>query len=86
MNLPAHHYLDERHIQYEKLNFSTGTDKGASNVADALGYQQSQMVKTLIFETDREERVLVMLGGRQERRIRLPEEGHRLTKHTDGEP
>ena len=63
MNLPAQRYLDERHIPYEKLIFSPETEKGASNVADALGYQPSQMVKTLIFETDREERVLVMLGG-----------------------
>ena len=65
MNLPAHHYLDERHIPYEKLIFSPETEKGASNVADALGYQPSQMVKTLIFETGGGERVLVMLGGDQ---------------------
>ncbi len=65
MNLPAHHYLDERHIPYEKLIFSPETEKGASNVADALGYKPSQMVKTLIFETGGGERVLVMLGGDQ---------------------
>ena len=63
MKLPSHHYLDERHIPYKTLVFSPETEKGASNVAYALGYQPSQMVKTLIFETDREERVLVMLGG-----------------------
>lgn len=63
MNLPAHAYLDERQIPYEKLTFPPGTEKGASNVAEALGYQPSQMVKTLIFETDKDERVLVMLGG-----------------------
>jgi len=65
MNLPVHHYLDERHIPYEKLIFSPETEKGASNVADALGYKPSQMVKTLIFETGGGERVLVMLGGDQ---------------------
>ena len=63
MKLPAHQYLDERHIAYEQLVFPADTEKGAANVADALGYQPSQMVKTLIFETDKEERVLVMLGG-----------------------
>ena len=63
MTLPAHNYLEEQHIPYEKLTFPPGTEKGASNVADALGHEPSQMVKTLIFETDREERVLVMLGG-----------------------
>lgn len=63
MNLPAHHYLDKRQIPYQNLVFPVDTEKGASNVADSLGYQPSQMVKTLIFETDKEERVLVMLGG-----------------------
>ena len=32
-------------------------------MADALGYQPGQMVKTLVFETGSGERVLVMLGG-----------------------
>ena len=63
MNLPAHEYLDERGIQYQRLTFSPHADKGAASVAGALGYAPGQMVKTLIFETSSEERVLVMLGG-----------------------
>ena len=63
MNLPAHQFLDERGILYEKLTFSPDTEKGAAGVARALGYGQGQMVKTLVFETGTEERVLVMLGG-----------------------
>jgi Cys-tRNA(Pro)/Cys-tRNA(Cys) deacylase len=63
VKLPAHSYLDERNIPYETLVFSAETEKGASNVAEALGFQPSQMVKTLIFETGNEARVLVMLGG-----------------------
>jgi Cys-tRNA(Pro)/Cys-tRNA(Cys) deacylase len=55
--------LDERGILYEKLTFSPDTEKGAAGVARALGYGQGQMVKTLVFETGTEERVLVMLGG-----------------------
>jgi len=63
MTLPSHTYLTQRGISFEKLIFPPETEKGASNVADALGFQPSQMVKTLIFETDKDERVLVMLGG-----------------------
>ncbi len=63
MTLPSHTYLTQRGIPFEKLIFPPETEKGASNVADALGFQPSQMVKTLIFETDKDERVLVMLGG-----------------------
>ena len=63
MNLPPHDHLNELRIPHKTLIFSPETEKGASNVADALGYQPSQMVKTLIFETDREEKVLVMLRG-----------------------
>jgi Cys-tRNA(Pro)/Cys-tRNA(Cys) deacylase len=63
--LPAHDYLDERGIPYRRLTFPTDTEKGAANVAHALGYRERQMVKTLIFETDKGERVLVMLGGDQ---------------------
>ena len=62
-DLPAHTFLDERQIPYEKLRFSPGTEKGASNVAQALGYSESQMVKTLVFESGAGEQVLVMLGG-----------------------
>ena len=63
MNLPAHQFLDERGIPYQKVTFSPDTDKDAANVADVLGYRQSQMAKTLIFESGTGERVLIMLGG-----------------------
>jgi len=63
--LPAHDFLDERGIPYRRLTFSPDTEKGAANVARALGYRERQMVKTLIFETDKGERSLVMLGGDQ---------------------
>jgi len=63
MNLPAHQFLEERGIPYRKLAFPSATEKGAASVAAALGFEPSQMVKTLIFETGRGEPVLVMLGG-----------------------
>ena len=63
MDLPAHQYLDQLGIPYQKLAFSPDTPKGAASVAQALGYQPAQMVKTLIFETGTAEKVLVMLGG-----------------------
>ncbi|MDE0824239.1 MAG: YbaK/EbsC family protein [Dehalococcoidia bacterium] len=63
INLPAHGFLDVRQISYEKLTFSPETEKGAANVAQALGYRESQMVKTLVFESAAGEQVLVMLGG-----------------------
>src|SRR6476620_4045235 len=63
--LPAHEYLDRLAIPYRRLSFPESTEKGAANVARALGYQERQMVKTLVFETDKGERVLVMLGGDQ---------------------
>ena len=50
-------------FSHQRLTFSSATEKGASNVADALGFKNSQMVKTLIFETSGEERVLVMLAA-----------------------
>ena len=65
MNLSSHQYLDEREIPYERLAFPPTTEKGAASVARALGYEESQMVKTLVFEADTGERVLVMLGGDQ---------------------
>ena len=61
--LPAHRFLDERQVTYEKLTFSPETGKGAANVAQALGCTESQMVKTLVFATGAGEHVLVMLGG-----------------------
>ncbi|HEY9774509.1 MAG TPA: YbaK/EbsC family protein [Planktothrix sp.] len=65
MKLPAHEHLDRLQIPYEVRTFSDTTEKGAANVARALGFRQRQMVKTLIFETDKGQRALVMLGGDQ---------------------
>lgn len=65
MKLSSHTYLDERAIPYEARSFPPGTEKGAANVAHALGFLERQAVKTLIFQVDTGERVLVMLGGDQ---------------------
>ncbi len=65
LHLPSHEYLDQKNIPYEKAEFSPETDKGAANVARALGYRERQMIKTLIFETDKGEKLLVMVGGDQ---------------------
>lgn len=65
MKLAAHTYLDQLGLPYERRTFPANIEKGAASVARALGFREHQMVKTLIFETDREERVLVMLGGDQ---------------------
>jgi Cys-tRNA(Pro)/Cys-tRNA(Cys) deacylase len=65
MNLPALVYLDEREIPYERRSFPPETEKGAANVARVLDFSERQAVKTLIFQTDTGERVLVMLGGDQ---------------------
>ena len=64
-HLPAHEYLDKLGIPYEKAEFPASTEKGAAQVARVLGYRDRQMVKTLIFETDTGERLLVMVGGDQ---------------------
>lgn len=64
--LPAHTYLDERNISYERRSFSPETEKGAANVARVLGFPERQAVKTLIFQVvDTGECVLVMLGADQ---------------------
>ena len=63
MDLPAHKFLKERVIPHRRLEFSPETEKGAANVAHALGFSEAQAVKTLIFETAAGERALVMLGG-----------------------
>ena len=65
IKLPSHTFLDKRGIPYKRLSFPESTEKGAANVARALGYSERQMVKTLVFETDKGERALVMLGGDQ---------------------
>ena len=63
IELPAHSYLDQRGIPYRRMEFSPATEKGAANVAHALGFQEGQMVKTLVFQTGEGEMALVMLGG-----------------------
>ena len=63
MRLPAHEFLDREGIPYKRGEFAADTAKGAANVARALGYEEAQMVKTLIFETGDGERVLVLVGG-----------------------
>jgi Cys-tRNA(Pro)/Cys-tRNA(Cys) deacylase len=65
IKLPAHHYLDEHNIPYERKSFSPETEKGAANVAHVLGFSERQAVKTLVFQVDTGEQVLVMLGGDQ---------------------
>src|SRR5215204_2897674 len=65
MKLPPHMYLEERNIPYEAKSFSPETEKGAANVAHVLGFSERQAVKTLVFQVDTGERVLVMLGGDQ---------------------
>jgi Cys-tRNA(Pro)/Cys-tRNA(Cys) deacylase len=63
VKLPAHEYLDGLGIPYETRLFPAETEKGASSVARALGFREHQMVKTLVFETGKKERILVMVGG-----------------------
>ena len=61
--LPAHSYLDDCGIPYERRSFPNTTEKGGANVAAALGCREDQVVKTLIFETNAGERVLVMVAS-----------------------
>jgi Cys-tRNA(Pro)/Cys-tRNA(Cys) deacylase len=63
--LQSHVFLDRLSIAYERRSFPSTTEKSAAAVAHALGFRERQMVKTLIFETDKGERVLIMLGGDQ---------------------
>jgi Cys-tRNA(Pro)/Cys-tRNA(Cys) deacylase len=65
MELPSIKYLDDNEIKYEHRTFPTATEKGAANVARALGFRERQMVKTLVFESDKNECALVMVGGDQ---------------------
>jgi Cys-tRNA(Pro)/Cys-tRNA(Cys) deacylase len=65
MKLPSHLYLEGLGIPYEARSFPPETEKGAANVARVLGFSERQAVKTLIFQVDTGERVLVMLGGDQ---------------------
>ncbi len=61
--LPAYRYLDEQGITYQRRTFPDATTKGGANVAAALGCREDQIVKTLIFECDTGERVLIMVGS-----------------------
>lgn len=63
--LASHKFLDDHGISYQKRSFPTTTEKGAANVAHAIGLTERQAVKTLIFDTSKDEFVLVMLGGDQ---------------------
>ena len=63
--LPAHEYLDQRQIPYEIRTFPDTTEKGAANVAKVLGFRERQMIKTLLFETDRGDHALIMVGADQ---------------------
>ena len=61
--LPAHAHLDRLGIPYQRRSFSPTTEKGAASVARVLGIEERQAVKTLIFEVDTGERVLVMVAA-----------------------
>jgi Cys-tRNA(Pro)/Cys-tRNA(Cys) deacylase len=63
--LPSHVFLDKLRIPYTTAIFPSSTTTGASNVAAALGLKEHQAIKTLIFETDKNEQVLIMVGGDQ---------------------
>jgi Cys-tRNA(Pro)/Cys-tRNA(Cys) deacylase len=63
--LPAHEHLGRLGIPYEARTFPPETEKGAASVARVLGFLEHQAVKTLIFQADTGECVLVMLGGDQ---------------------
>src|SRR3972149_2137279 len=65
IRLPSHIFLDVHNIPYDRRSFSAEAEKGAANVAHILGFSERQAVKTLIFQVDTGERVLVMLGGDQ---------------------
>ena len=65
ITFPAHEYLDRKNIPYQRADFSPDIEKGAASVARALSYNERQMIKTLIFELDTGERILVMVGGDQ---------------------
>ena len=62
-SLPAHRHLDAVGIAWERRTFPASTPKGAASVAHALGFRESQMVKTLIFESGTGERALIAVGG-----------------------
>lgn len=61
--LPAHRHLETLGISWERRVFPDSTPKGAASVAHALGFSESQMVKTLIFQSGTGERALIAVGG-----------------------
>ena len=61
--LPSHEYLNRLNIPFTSVTFSPSTPKGAANVALAIGLSEHQAVKTLIFCSDLDEQVLVLIGG-----------------------
>jgi len=61
--LLSHSYLDHHKIPYITDIFPPSTPKGAASVAEVLGLSDHQTVKTLIFETDIDEQILIMVGG-----------------------
>ncbi|HSB65339.1 MAG TPA: YbaK/EbsC family protein [Anaerolineales bacterium] len=63
--LPSHTFLDKQNIPYRTATFPPSTPKGAANVAQALGLREHMVIKTLVFETDNGDCVLVMVGGDQ---------------------
>lgn len=63
--LPAHLHLDKLQIPYEVMSFPPEIEKGAASVANALGFRERQMIKTLVFQTDKGECALIMVGGDQ---------------------
>lgn len=65
IQLPSHMHLDSLGIPYQRAEFPPEIEKGAASVARALGFRERQMVKTLLFELDTGERILVMVGGDQ---------------------
>lgn len=65
IRLPAHQYLNELHIPYQTHTFMTDIPNTAFAVAEALGYEPRQIVKTLIFQSGTGEKVLVMIGADQ---------------------
>jgi Cys-tRNA(Pro)/Cys-tRNA(Cys) deacylase len=63
--LPSHEYLNRLKIPFNIASFSPDTPKGASNVASVLGLKDHQTIKTLIFESDKNEFMLIMVGADQ---------------------
>ncbi|HEY9788285.1 MAG TPA: YbaK/EbsC family protein [Candidatus Obscuribacterales bacterium] len=63
--LPSIEYLSRNNVPFRVELFPEETEKGAANVAKALGFHERQMLKTLIFEVDTGEKILVMVGGDQ---------------------